>query len=229
MSRIKRLELIETIGLNLQKNYVTSDINAYLGGFGIKATEDSVSSKRVYVKTLLSNVENELIEEIATDLGIFFEPLTKKRTKIEDEDISTLWKSGTLKLFVSHLSSDKAQATALQKALVKYGVSSFVAHVDIKPSLKWIEEIEKALRTMDAMVAIISEDYHLSEWCDQEVGWALGRDILLIPLNRGANPYGFMGQYQAVMTKGKKASEVAERVLEILKSNPKTQKIMENL
>src|SRR5438094_846436 len=58
--------------------------------------------------------------------------------------------------------------------------------------------VEVAVDTADALAAFVTTDFHQSTWTDQEVGWALGRGLPVVPLNVGANPYGFFGQYQAV-------------------------------
>ena len=79
-----------------------------------------------------------------------------------------------------------------------YGISGFVAHVDIESSKQWQDEIEKALHTMDALTAILMEGFKESNWCDQEIGFAVGKDVLIIPIKKELNPYGFIGKYQAI-------------------------------
>ena len=45
----------------------------------------------------------------------------------------------------------------------------------------------------------MSPGFRDSGWTDQEVGWALGRDLITIPVSaEGAMPHGFLGSYQAV-------------------------------
>ena len=49
----------------------TTDINTYLGGFGIPNDGTTVaSSKWVYVKEMMSNVDDVLVLQIARELGI---------------------------------------------------------------------------------------------------------------------------------------------------------------
>ncbi len=138
------------------------------------------------------------------------------------EDISTfgdnlddsMWKHGQFRLFISHLSSNKQSASYLKSCLSNYGIDCFVAHEDITPSKEWEIEIEKALFTMDALCAILTRDFINSEWCDQEVGIALGQKKLVISVNKGAVPYGFIGKYQAL----KSASTANGMALEIWKT-----------
>jgi len=39
-------------------------------------------------------------------------------------------------------------------------IDSFVAHTTSEPTREWVEEIEKALRTCDALVALITSRLH---------------------------------------------------------------------
>jgi hypothetical protein len=51
---------------------------------------------------------------------------------------------------------------------------------------------------MDALVALLSNDYHDSNWTDQEVGVAIGRGVPLIAVRLGMAPYGLMGKGQGL-------------------------------
>ena len=77
-------------------------------------------------------------------------------------------------------------------------MASFVAHEDIKPLKEWREEIEKALKSMDLLLALLTEDFRKSKWTDQEVGVAIGREVRVMPVRMGEDPYGFMDRYQAI-------------------------------
>jgi len=65
-----------------------------------------------------------------------------------------------------------------------------------------------------------------SNWTDQEVGVAIGRDALVIPVMRGSTPHGFIGKYQGMNAVGKTVAEVAEGLFEILLASPKTRSRM---
>jgi hypothetical protein len=86
----------------------------------------------------------------------------------------------------------------LARELDRFAFSCFVAHDAIEPSRQWQEVIELALGTCDVLVAYVTSDFSESRWTDQEVGWALGREIIVIPAKAGQDPYGFFGAYQAV-------------------------------
>lgn len=104
----------------------------------------------------------------------------------------------------------------------EYGITSFVAHEDIKPSKEWLKEIEKALNSMDCMSVIMYEGFHESKWCDQEVGVALGKSITVLPLLPDGDPYGFLGEYQGVKIKGIYPNDVAKEIFNILCNIPNT-------
>jgi hypothetical protein len=73
-----------------------------------------------------------------------------------------------------------------------------VAHEDIHPTQEWQDEIENALSSMDAFVAVLTPDFHESFFTDQEVGFALARGVPMIALKLGRDPYGFIGKFQAL-------------------------------
>jgi hypothetical protein len=134
----------------------------------------------------------------------------------EAEDVPPFWEPGFFRLFMTHLAKHKAEAHQLKQFLARYQVAAFVAHDDIEPTTEWQTEIERALRTMDALAAIISPGFLDSRWCDQEVGIAIGRGKLVIPLRSGEDPHGFLGKYQALQAAGVAPEILAERIAEIL-------------
>lgn len=102
------------------------------------------------------------------------------------------------RLFLSHKNAVKRKASLLKERLFSFGISAFVAHADIHPTERWQDEIENALDSMDAFVALLSKSFHDSDWTDQEVGFALGRRVPLIAVKLGRDPYGFIGRFQAL-------------------------------
>lgn len=135
---------------------------------------------------------------------------------------SSYWKVGYYKIFISHVSKYKKSASNLKLTLEPFGISAFVAHVDIKPSKEWEVEIEKALFSMNALCAILTPDFNESSWCDQEVGYAFGRNVLTIPIDKGQLPYGMFGKIQAIKSDGKNAQQIAEGVFNAIVDNDKS-------
>ena len=220
MNGLEKLELLDSIALELQGRMTFKDIDAYFKGHGVPTQDDYPhNSKRSYSKDMLANVDDETIFKIANEVGA---PSSNQAPTKE----VTFWKTGHFKLFLSHLAIFKLQTSHLQSALRKYAISSFVAHEDIEPTKEWQQEIEAGLKTMDALAAILMQGFKESNWCDQEVGVAVGRDVLIIPIRKGLDPYGFIGKYQGIQAHGKSIGEVAEAIFQTLVKSPKTQNKM---
>jgi len=226
MKGIDRVNLIDRIGRELQSTMTYSDIQAYLSGFGVDTdipTTDNGGSKWVYVKDLLAKVPDKTIFKIADELEIYHGYTYHSTFEIPD---SKFWHPNHLRLFLSHISTFKIRTAQLQKMLKEYGISSFVAHEDIEPTQEWQDEIEKALHSMDALCAILTPKFCESKWTDQEIGVAVGRNVLVIPIRKGIDPYGFIGKYQGMQGDGKTLGQVAEGIFKILSSHPKTKEIL---
>lgn len=106
--------------------------------------------------------------------------------------------------------------------LKKYGIACFVAHKDIEPTKEWQNEIETALFSMDALAAILAKGFGRSNWTDHEVGFALGREKLVLPIMYGRNPYGLLSKYQGLRAEGKSLNEVSQIVFQALIKNRMT-------
>jgi hypothetical protein len=130
------------------------------------------------------------------------------------------WKDGYLRVFISHLSSNRERMSALKTSLSHWGISAFIAHEDIKASREWRDEVEAGLETMDVLVAVVEPGFKESDWCAQEVGYALGRKVDIIPLRAGLDPFGFFGKYQGIQVKGKLPDRVANEVAQALLNKP---------
>lgn len=130
-------------------------------------------------------------------------------------DAADLWHPPDApRVFISHLAEKKAEAQSLSVNFERFGFASFVAHEAIKPSREWPLEIQRALRSCDVLVALVSIGFHDSEWTDQEVGWVLGRDLAVVPVSLDkTNPQGFLAVYQAVKRRQSESDlQLARRV-----------------
>jgi hypothetical protein len=136
------------------------------------------------------------------------------------------WRKRMFRLFISHLSSEKHFAAELQEALLNYGVSGFVAHNDIEPTLEWQTQIETALATADSLVALLHPAFHKSNWTDQEIGFAMGRGLPVFAVRFGQDPYGFIGRFQGFTGGGKTADALAKELFDSYRRNKQTQKRM---
>ena len=126
------------------------------------------------------------------------------------------------RLFISHIAKRKDRATRLRQCLVPYAISGFVAHEDIHPTLEWQKEIERALYTMDAFLAIHTPGFKDSFWTQQEIGFAVGRGVKIISFKMGEDPTGFISKNQALPRKGRTAEEIAREVDALLAADALT-------
>ena len=144
-------------------------------------------------------------------------------TPVPTAGIPAFWISGRFRLFISHCATQKLQVGALRDALDPLGISAFVAHEDMEPSREWQPQIESALRTAEALVAVVTDDFVTSMWCDQEVGFALGRGLPVIPVRFGCPPHGFIGKIQALpAAQNAPLANVAPAILQQLLKFPQT-------
>lgn len=224
MRPIEKVKMIDKISLYLDENFTYSQIDTFLMDFGIdyRQYEEHINpqNKKDYAEELLKFQNSEIISKIALDLDI---NVSSVRNSTE---LATFWEQGYFKLFISHLAIHKKTASALQKMLLTYGISGFVAHEDIDPSKEWQKEIEKALHTMDALSAILTKGFKESNWCDQEVGFAVGKDVLIIPIKKEIDPYGFIGKFQAIKGYETTVGEVSKLVFETIIKHSKTRNHM---
>ncbi|GGG08493.1 MULTISPECIES: toll/interleukin-1 receptor domain-containing protein [Cysteiniphilum] len=116
------------------------------------------------------------------------------------EDIPSVWKkSDLIRLFISHRDKDKLIAHKIAENIENYGVQSFVAHESIEASKKWCDEILKGLETMDMMLLLLTDECQNSCWVNQEIGYALARDVPIFIAKEGNtdDPKGFISSLQA--------------------------------
>jgi hypothetical protein len=228
MKPIERINLIDKVSRELQSRMTFIDIISYVSQYKIKTKPyDDYRSKYIYSKEILNDVPDQTLVNIATELGIQHHFQTEDNSYSDGE--LKFWKPGHFKLFISHISSFKATVSTLKDNLEKYGISSFVAHEDIEPTKIWMTEIEKALFSMDAMVALIMPEFHESKWTDQEIGIAIGKNKLVIPITKGVDPYGFLSKYQGFKASGKMVHEVAAAIFTILCKNDKSKYQIQNV
>ena len=134
------------------------------------------------------------------------------------------------RLFISHKAEDKKLAMGIKARLWDHhGIVSFVAHEDIEPSKEWLREIERALHSMDGLITLLTPEFRDSQWTDQEIGFALGRDVPVVSVHLGKAPYGFIGKFQAILGGDKTPSAIADKLAEaFFKSNGVNEELRTN-
>ena len=214
----ERIDVINRIAKELQERFRFAEIDVYLHEFAIPRPEGSYTSKWTYSRDALSSVDLVTLGRIADDLGM------GSIAKVGDLAIPPAnWDGETdFRLFISHLAKHKDKATRLKSCLAVHAISGFVAHEDIHPTLEWQAEIERGLFSMDAMVAVHTPGFSQSMWCQQEVGFALGRGVKVISLRMGEDPTGFISKRQALPRLDRKAEDVAAEIATLLAKDPIT-------
>lgn len=215
MTPSERITLLKQIANELQKEESWSLIDLTLKQFGIPPLENFSGNQFEYILQQIQFADDEAINDLAVHLKI-------NASNVESEITPSFWRDGYFNLFISHLASDKIRAQDLKNKLEDYSISGFVAHSDIEPTKEWQDEIELALRTSDALVALMIPGFHESKWTDQEIGLALGRDLLIMPVRMGQDPYGFIGKFQAINFTD--IDKLALDIFESLLRNKKTSK-----
>lgn len=127
-----------------------------------------------------------------------YPPCTLRSTTALDKQ----WiRDTSLLIFISYSNQDKKLAGELKEELEVYGFQVFLAHETINVSTKWEREIIRNLRICDALVALLTKNFRVSTWTDQEVGAALILNKTIVPLLAGEKCHGFLQSFQ-----GKKLS-----------------------
>lgn len=181
--------------------------------------EKDIAEKLAYFSRLYPNDHLGEVTISPVAAGV---PAVGQRLAPSEVEVRRLWPDGRFRLFLSHVAEHKLAVSKIKDELALRGVAAFVAHEDIEPSLEWQREIEIALRSMHALAALITPDFHPSLWTDQEVGWALGREKLVIPVRLGADPYGLAGKFQGVGGTLTEPKALAEAIVETLIKHPQT-------
>lgn len=128
-------------------------------------------------------------------------------------------------VFLSHIHEHRVFAGRLKSLLAHRGIDAFVAHDDIQPSQQWREVIKAALSTCHVFVAILHSGFHQSQWCDQEVGWALGRGVPVLAVRPVGieRRDGFLEEHQdLLLTPDPDEPWVANQILETIVRDPRT-------
>lgn len=156
----------------------------------------------------LDNSQNEHVSQVFIEMrptdhdrwreesGVYRPPMASHAVPVDA--LERIWGSHRIRVFLSHKATVKVETSQLKQAFARCGIAAFVAHDDIEPTQEWQREIERALFSMDALVALLTSDFHDSNWTDQEVGVAIGRGVPLIAVRLGRDPYGLMGKGQGL-------------------------------
>lgn len=207
----RRLQLIEQIAKALEADEYSKTRTA-LEVFGIRTSDPSDSwdggfdGPADYVRSHVARTDSQTLldlHEYAVGHG------SQQRTE---------WEPGLVRVFCSHLASQKQYIGGFLNYLSRFGFTGFVAHQHITPSVAWRESIEAHLSDCDVVLAFIHRGFYDSPWTAQEVGWVLGRGRPLFSLvfDDSEPLQGFMSARQAVMVGTQTQEVLAKQVYRAL-------------
>ena len=210
LTKSQRINAINDIAAHLSlEGWTTIDLT--LKQFSLPISDTWSGDMNSYVIDKIENAKDALLTEMAQHFGIDGYISDVGQSETSDPPF---WEEGKLKVFISHLTGSKDQASQIKNSLSPYGMSGFVAHSDIELTLEWQIEIESALSTCDLLVAVLHPGFVESRWCDQEVGYALGRGVPVFTVKCGLDPYGFVSRFRAFNGNGKTSSQIAKELFE---------------
>lgn len=198
-------------------------IDVTLKQFSLPWTDEWRGTKDAYVLRMVEEATDEQLVDLAQHVGFQFEDVTAPRVE------PPFWRKGMFRVFVSHLATKCVFAAELQEALLDFGLSCFIAHNDIEPTQEWQTQIETALATCDALVALLHENFHASHWTDQEIGFAMGRGVPVYSVRFGQDPYGFIGRFQAFNANNTNAETLARELFDAYRKSKQTQRRMSEI
>jgi hypothetical protein len=169
----------------------------------------------------LHNVQNEHICDVFLEMQMSADTdwraqsglLIGATKQAPEASIKRIWKEDSYRIFISHKAEVKKETSQVKDRLALFGFSCFVAHEDIHPTTEWQDEIENALATTDAFVALMTDKFHESSWTDQEVGYAFARGIPIVAVRLGLDPYGFIGKFQGLASQWNSAATDVAKIL----------------
>lgn len=231
MTPAKRLDLIKAIkpvllGMN------TTDIHLHVSEFASEfvgnwdywlneGNSDDVDAWCTWLVRQLSGDELQGLHDYLVAAG----------PSIDDSILP--WREGEFRLFLSHIAREKHFLSLLASALRRFGVHGFVAHEHIEPGREWAEVIRSSLFTCDALVAVLHDGFHESDWTDQEVGFVMGQHKFAVAVRAGIDPYGFLGAVQGIPAPPQlfeptpfldgAASVLARDIAQVMAAEPRTQ------
>ncbi|MCT2076069.1 toll/interleukin-1 receptor domain-containing protein [Dietzia cinnamea] len=130
------------------------------------------------------------------------------------------WQPGMIRLFISHSAAHKEFIGQVSRELAVVGVDGFVAHDHMENAKPFQDQIEQALTTMDAFVALVHPEFNGSAWCQQEVGWAYARRVPLYAVRLGDNPQAFVARDQWPSLFERNPREIADEISDWIGKHP---------
>lgn len=175
-----------------------------LGEIDVDKQQATIQMVRDDLQKLAHNIDGEYVNDVQFEMADKDDPEIHRAVPLlarppPNADRLGIWKSGYIRVFISHRNQYRVAAQQLARVLDDFGFSCFVAHETIPANEEWQRTIVNGLETMEALLAFITDDFEGSAWTMQEVGYALGKGIPVVSLKlESKDPPGFIGDRQAL-------------------------------
>ena len=130
-----------------------------------------------------------------------------------------------ISVFLSHSSNDKKIATDLKTNLEHYNINLFLAHADISGGdlENWEQILCEKLENCDIFMILLSDQYHIGQYTDQEIGMGMAYNKNIIPISIDqTKPYGFINKIQSTnISKDVNPNDV-QNIAELIMTKSKT-------
>lgn len=102
-------------------------------------------------------------------------------------------------LFISYSTKNEHRASSIVRMLQNVFYSAFLAKERLRPSERYIASIHEKLANCDAVIAVVTEAFNKSAFCQQEVGFAVACRKPIVPVLVGrALPCAMIASVQGV-------------------------------
>lgn len=216
LSRAQRIEMI-TQCATLLNAMEWSKLDLILQEHGVDTwTEWREDTLMDYIVGRVRSMENDSLAE----LHGYLLSTTDGSTAVSESPFN----ADRLGLFLSHLSKHRDYVGKVASYLAAFGIDAFVAHQSIDISKEWQRVIEDGLSDCDGMIVFLHDGFTSSPWCDQELGWVMGRKrpVMILGYDR-LNPHGFAGKFQALPASSLNPIQVGTAVLDWALDQPTLQ------
>jgi hypothetical protein len=218
----ERIDRIKEIA-NALDGQEWGEIDLTLEQFGFQASDSWEGSKTDY---LIAHVKDGT-DQALTDLHDYLCPAEDAAGEAPPPQLVQLgaapWQTDGYRLFVTHLAKEKTNVSKLAEALSVHSIEGFIAHESIEAGAEWREVILSGLDTCHGLAAWLTVGVRESDWCDQEIGYALARKRMIVPVRFGQDPYGFIGKYQGLTVANKQPlAEIARSIFDLLLRDPRS-------
>jgi len=161
--------------------------------------------------------------------NVRFQPVNRLSTAGGNEEIHPkmmAWMPDRFRMFISHNSTHTQSVERLKEEIERYGITVFVAKPSLSERKPWEDQLRLHLNSMNLLVAYLTEDFRTNSYTDHEAGWALGRQIPVLPLMLAGckPPHGFLTSIQAITNCFEdRPQETAREISRVLIKDDRTQ------